>query len=121
MTTDIEWAELRTNVLENILVLMETWTGDPDEAVAIIAGNQPNLDQLKAIEQQLSEDAAFGYTPAETKLLTIIIPKQQQMMAAIRGEKLKLMDKMKQINQKNKVRDNYVSVKQEPVFVDRGI
>lgn len=121
MTTDTEWAELRTNVLENIMILMETWNGSPDEAVEIIAGNQENLDHLKVIEQKLSEDAAFQYTQAEKQLLTVIIPRQQQMMAAIRGEKLKLMNKMKQINQKNKIRDNYVSVERASVFIDKGV
>ncbi|WP_272944458.1 hypothetical protein [Carnobacterium jeotgali] len=43
------------------------------------------------------------------------------MIATIRREKTSLMNKMKQINKKNQVRDNYVSVKRAPVFVDKGI
>lgn len=120
MTNDTEWAKLRTDVLENIVVLMDSWNGSAEEAMEIISENQRNMDQLKAIEQKLSEDVAFQYTPAEKQLLTVIIPKQQQMMAAIRGEKTSLMNKMKQMNQKNKVRDNYVSVSRAPVFIDRG-
>lgn len=121
MTNDTEWAKLRTDVLENIVVLMDSWNGSAEEAMEIISENQRNMDQLKAIEQKLSEDAAFQYTPAEKQLLTLIIPKHQQMMAAIREEKINLMHKMKQMNQKNKVRDNYVSVSRAPIFVDRGI
>ena len=121
MTTDAEWTQLRTDVLENIVVLMNSWNGTVEEAMGIVSENQRNMDQLKAIEQKLSEDAAFQYTPAEKQLLTVIIPKQQQLMAAIRGEKNNLMNKMKQINKKNQVRDNYVSVKRAPVFLDKGI
>ena len=121
MTTDTEWAKLRTDVLENIVVLMDSWNGSAEEAMEIISENQRNMDQLKAIEQKLSEDAAFQYTAAEKQLLTVIIPKQQQLMAAIRGEKNNLMNKMKQINKKNQVRDNYISVKRAPVFLDKGI
>ena len=121
MTSDREWAELRTDVLKGMLALMQTWSGNAEEAVTIIAENQKNMDQLKTIEKKLSEEASFEYTPTERQLLTLIIPQQQQMMAAIRKEKVSLMNKMKQINQKNKVRDNYVSVQRESVFVDRGI
>lgn len=121
MTTDTKWTELRTNVLENIMSLMNSWNGSAEEAVTIIADNQHHMDQLKVIEQKLSEDEAFQYTSTERQLLTVIIPQQQQMMAVIRTEKNELMDKMRQINKKNQVRDNYVSVKRDSVFVDRGI
>lgn len=121
MENDAEWTQLRTDVLENIVVLMDSWNGTVEEAMDIVSENQRNMDQLKAIEQKLSEDAAFQYTAAEKQLLTVIIPKQQQLMAAIRGEKNNLMNKMKQINKKNQVRDNYVSVKRAPVFLDKGI
>lgn len=121
MENDAEWTQLRTDVLENIVVLMDSWNGDVEEAMEIVSENQRNMDQLKAIEQKLSEEAAFYYTPAEKQLLAVIIPKQQQLMATIRGEKNGLMNKMKQINKKNQVRDNYVSVKRAPVFLDKGI
>lgn len=121
MEKDTEWTQLRTDVLENIVVLMDSWNGTVEEAIDIVSENQRNMNQLKAIEQKLSEDAAFYYTPAEKQLLAVIIPKQQQLMAAIRGEKNNLMNKMKQINKKNQVRDNYVSVKRAPVFLDKGI
>lgn len=121
MTTDTKWTELRTNVLENIMSLMNSWNGSAEEAVTIIADNQHHMDQLKVIEQKLSEDEAFQYTSTERQLLTVIIPQQQQMMAVIRTEKNELMDKMRQINKKNQIRDNYVSVKRDSVFVDRGI
>lgn len=121
MTTDTQWAKLRTDVLENIKALLDSWNGSAEEAVALISENEQNMDQLKKIEEQLNEDEAFQYTLVEKQLLSVIIPKQQQMIAVIRGEKSSLMNKMKQINQKNKVRDNYVSVQRAPVFVDRGI
>jgi len=121
MANDTQRAILRMDVLEKIKTLLESWNGSAEEAVVLISENERNIYQLKKIEQQLSEEEAFQYTSSEKQLLTVIIPKQQQMMAVIRGEKLKLMNKMKQINQKNKVRDNYVSVKHASVFVDRGI
>ncbi|AEB30659.1 hypothetical protein CAR_c20020 [Carnobacterium sp. 17-4] len=121
MTTDTQWAKLRTDVLENIKTLLDSWNGSAEEAVTLISENERNMDQLKKIEEQLREDEAFQYTSVEKQLLTVIIPKHQQMIAAIRSEKINLMNKMKQINQKNKVRDNYVSMQRASVFVDRGI
>lgn len=121
MTTDTQWAKLRTDVLQNIKSLLDSWNGSAEEAMTLISENEQNMDQLKKIEQQLSEDGAFQYTSVEKQLLTVIIPKQQQMIATIRREKTSLMNKMKQINKKNQVRDNYVSVKRAPVFVDKGI
>lgn len=121
MTTDTQWAKLRTDVLENIKTLLDSWNGSAEEAATLISENERNMDQLKKIEEQLREDEAFQYTSVEKQLLTVIIPKHQQMIAAIRSEKINLMNKMKQINQKNKVRDNYVSMQRASVFVDRGI
>lgn len=121
MTSDTQEATLRMDVLETIKILLDSWNGSAEEAVTLIAENEQNMDQLKKIEQRLSEDEAFQYTSVEKQLLTVIIPQQQKMIATIRSEKTNLMNKMKQINQKNKVRDNYVSVQRESVFVDRGI
>ena len=121
MTIDTQWAKLRTDVLENIKALLDSWNGSAEEAVTLITENEQNMDQLKKIELQLSEDEAFQYTSVEKQLLSVIIPQQQQMIATIRSEKINLMNKMKQLNQKNKIRDNYVSMQRASVFVDRGI
>lgn len=102
-------------------VLLDSWSGSAVEAMEIITENQQNMDLLKAIEEKLTEEAASQYTPIEQQLLISIIPQQQKLMTSIRREKTSLMNKMKQINKKNQVRDNYVSVKRAPVFVDKGI
>ena len=121
MKTDAEWTQIRTGLLEKMSVLLDSWSGSAVEAIKIIAENQQNLDLLKAIEEKLTEEAASQYTPIEKQLLTAIIPQQQKLMTSIRREKTSLMNKMKQINKKNQIRDNYVSVKRAPVFVDKGI
>ncbi|MER2180329.1 MAG: flagellar cap protein, partial [Carnobacterium inhibens] len=69
MTADTQWAKLRTDVLENIKSLLDSWNGSAEEAVTLISENEQNMYQLKKIEQQLSEDEAFQYTSVEKQLL----------------------------------------------------
>ena len=121
MKTDAEWTQIRTSLLKKMSALLESWNGSAVEAIEIIAENQKNMDVLKTIEEKLTEEAASQYTPIERQLLTAIIPRQQKLMTAIRKEETSLMSKMKQINKKNQVRDNYVSVKRDPIFVDKGV
>ncbi|WP_238321761.1 hypothetical protein [Carnobacterium jeotgali] len=47
MTTDTQWAKLRTDVLQNIKSLLDSWNGSAEEAVTLISENEQNMDQLK--------------------------------------------------------------------------
>ncbi|MGB6178056.1 flagellar cap protein [Carnobacterium sp.] len=121
MTKSYEWNELRSNVLDTIWQLLISWDGTTEEALKITEKNQENLIQWKEMHKQVATNEFLPYTETENEKQADILRIQQMILTSIGNERLVVMSQMKQINQKNKVRDNYVSVKREPLFVDKGL
>lgn len=100
--------------------LLNSWDGEPATAIEIIAVNQENMDQLAQINSELNLNEAVAYTEKENQLIDKLIQQQKLLLDSIKKERTEVAERMKQLNQKNNVRANYVSVKREPVFVDKG-
>lgn len=100
--------------------LLHSWDGEVEKAVEIIAANQENMDQLAQINAELSLNEAVAYTEKENQLIDKLIQQQQLLLNSIKSERTEVAGRMKQLNQKNKVMNNYISVKRESIFIDKG-
>ncbi|WP_051912682.1 hypothetical protein [Carnobacterium funditum] len=121
MTTSKEWSQLRSDLLEKIWQSVTSWDGTTEEALKITEKNQENLSQWQKVTKQVANEEHLPYTETEKEKQVDILSCQQNILAAITSERSLVMSQMKQINQKNKVRDNYVSVQREPLFIDKGL
>lgn len=121
MTTNKEWSQLRSNLLENIWQLVTSWDGTTEHALVITEKNRDNIIHWQNMEKQVVNEELLPYTESEKEKQTEILSAQQKIFAAISSERSVVMSQMKQLNQKNKVRDNYVSVKPDSLFVDKGL
>lgn len=116
-----EQNQLRSELLEKMWVLLTSWDGTAEEALTITEENQENLIQWQRIDEQLANEESLSYTETEKKKQAEILQCQQNILNKIRSERTTVMSRMKQLNQKNKVRDNYVSVKRDSIFIDKGL
>ncbi|MCA9766042.1 MAG: flagellar cap protein [Carnobacterium sp.] len=121
MTTTKEWNQLRSNLLEIIWQLITSWDGTLEHALIITETNQENIAKWQKLMEQVANETFLPYTDSEIekqKEATVI---QERIIATITSERSVVVSQLKQINKKNKVRDNYVSAKRDPFFIDKGL
>lgn len=111
---------LRMSILKQMTELMESWDNTAASAERIIIENKKNILLLRKLDSQSSTNQLDTDTEEET-IIKDIIQQQEKMVRQIKIEQKSLLSRLKQLNQKDKVRDNYVSVKRDPIFINKGL
>lgn len=111
----------RLEILNQLLQSLQKWDGTSTQANEIIEKNNVLLAELKEIDNSFNQKDNRVYSRREQEQVAAIIEGQQSLLAVIKKDRKVILDKMKQMNQKNKVVDNYYSSFQQPIFVDRGM
>ena len=109
--------EKRSDLLTEMTKLVQTWDGTSLNAEEIVSQNSDLLAELKRVDTELNEQ----YSLIQQKEVAVIIEKQQALIATLKHERSNVMKKMKQVNQKDKIVNNYYSSIQQSIFVDRGM
>lgn len=109
--------EKRSDLLTEMTKLVQTWDGTSLNAEEIILENRNLFAALKRLDMELDEQ----YSLIEQKEVSVIIERQQSLFAILKQERSNIMKKMKQVNQKDKIVNNYYSSIQQSIFVDRGM
>ena len=108
-------------MLKQMEALMATWDGTLESAGKLISENKKNMLQLKQLETQSSTTPLGAYNEIEKNIIEGIIHQQEKMVHQIKIERESLLNRMKQINQKDKVISNYVTANRAPMFIDKGL
>ena len=111
----------RSELLTQLFRQLMSWNGTSVNANEIIAQNQPLLAELKEIDASLSQQGKGEYTEMEKNHVASIVKAQQNLLDVVKQDRAEILEKMKQVNQKNKIVDNYYSSFQQSVFVDKGM
>ncbi|MDR7869606.1 MAG: hypothetical protein RIN55_02015 [Tissierellaceae bacterium] len=103
-------------ILDDILKEFEKFDGSIESGIEIIELNRISIDRLKELfgEEGLNFDKTYQHK------MELIIFKQRKLLKILEGEKKELLEKMQQINKKNKVVNNYMSTAIRPIFVDKN-
>ncbi|MBM6614705.1 hypothetical protein JTF06_07355 [Desemzia sp. RIT804] len=111
----------RSEILEQLLQNLKTWDRTSEAASGIIKKNEFLLTELKTENLMLKQVGSELYSKEEQKQIAAIIEGQQILLTIIKQDRTAILEKMKQVNQKNKVVDNYYSSFQQSIFVDKGM
>lgn len=111
----------RLEILNQLHESFQKWDGTSVKANEIIENNKILLAELKEIDNKSDQQGNRAYSIQEQEQVATILEGQQSLLAVIKKDRATILDKMKQMNQKNKVVDNYYSSFQQPIFVDRGM
>lgn len=109
-------SQTRLPILEKLTQHLNAWDGTSEAANKIIEQNKSLLTELKKVDAKLGE-----YSQDEQQQVSGIIEAQQKLLTVIKTERKNLLDKMKQVNKKDKVVKNYYSSFQQSIFVDKGV
>ncbi len=106
-----EAKELIDTILENY----EDYGETAESGINLIESNQASIDKLEEIF------ATKGIALGEDYIskMEVIIDKQSKLLGILEVEKVDIFNKMKQIQNKNNVVDNYMNTGVKSIFVDK--
>lgn len=111
----------RLVLLEQLSQHLTIWDGTSEHANELIEQNKPLLEQLKAVDAEMKQQGNEAYNEAEQLQAVEFIKVQQDLLTVIKKDRKKLLGKMKQVNQKEKIAKNYYSSVKQSIFVDKGM
>jgi len=123
MVTNINHKDLldkRDKVIDTVLENFNSWDGTMESGIILLEKNQDELNKIETLNLQLSR---FPIANSEDYVsrIQIIISEQKKITEAIKEEQQTLLDKMNQMSKKNQVINSYISVKRDPVFIDKDV
>ena len=114
--------ESRIALVDKLVEKLRSWDGVMESGVAIIETNQVGFEQLKLIEEKLSNFTI--HITEEDKYrtrLNILASELNKLSLGLKRGQGELLQGMEELNKKNKVMNSYISVKQGTVFVDKDV
>ena len=111
----------RFELLNLIYRQLMTWDGTSANANKIIEENKLLMTELKTVDDVLSNHGHGEYSEIERQHVASIVKAQKDLLDVIKQDRTAILQKMKQVNQKNKIVDNYYSSFQQSIFVDKGM
>lgn len=117
-----ELIKLRDKLIEEILNNFSNWTNSIDSGISIIESNGIKIDSLKTTDNMLKELSDIPlYDEEYINKLGLILDKQKELIQTLEDNRRTLLEEANQFSKKNKVIDNYVSVNNDSIFIDRDI
>lgn len=107
----------RSEILERLTQGLQKWDGTSIDAEEIVGQNNLLITDLKQIDAESNQE----YEAIQQKQVIKIVKYHKAMMAVIKKEQSELMEKMKQVNQKDNIAKNYYSSVKQSIFVDKGM
>jgi len=106
---------LRIELLNKIIENINNWDGDLESAIELISLNNNILEQLKSMSSENNENSIYEAKLKEAiKLL-------DDFLLKLKDERTLLLDKNKQLGQKDKILKNYFAQIEESIFIDKDI
>lgn len=118
-----ELKQSRLQLLENIKQRLNAWDGTVETALSIVEKNTETFEQVQKKDKKIK---VFEMPPPssdkkEKQLLADVTKAQETLIREIQRERLKLVSKVRQVNQKDHVIDHYLPRNRQSLFVDKGI
>lgn len=114
--------KLRDKLIEEILNNFSNWTNSIDSGISIIESNGIKIDSLRTTDNMLKELSDIPlYDEEYINKLGLILDKQKELIQTLEDNRRTLLEEANQFSKKNKVIDNYVSVNNDSIFIDRDI
>ena len=104
-------------ILDDILREFDKYNGNTDTGIEIVESNQCRIDKLK----ELFTDEDILFTDEHMDKMESVMGKQKNLMEILGAEKENLLNKINQINKKNKVVNSYMTRNKNPIFIDKDM
>jgi uncharacterized phage infection (PIP) family protein YhgE len=125
MGTDLDIQRLvykRDEILKKILNDLKEWDNTIESGVELIESNQIQFNILEGINSELYKLADSPYQVEEYNLKLNAIKKElKKLVHGLQGKRSTLLEEKQQLSKKDQILKSYVSIKKDPVFIDKDV
>lgn len=125
MGTDLNIIELlksRNEILDQILNSMRNWDNTIESGIDIIESNQDGLSKLGSLNTKIySLTETYTNDEEYNFKLNSIMMELDKLTNSLKDKRIILLEEKQQFNKKDQVVKSYISLKREPVFIDKDI
>ena len=125
MGTDLDIQRLvykRDEILDKILNDLKGWDHTIESGVELIESNQIQFNILEGINSELYKLADSPYQVEEYNLKLNAIKKElKKLIHGLQGKRSTLLEEKQQLSKKDQILKSYVSIKKDPVFIDKDV
>lgn len=112
----------KNEVLDKILNNLKSWDGEVLSGINLIESNQEHLDELKDLNEKLSiAGITSTYNEEYEYKLNLIMDEQRKLTQSLKVKQDDLKDNIQQLNKRDKVINNYIKNKKEPIFINKEL
>ena len=117
MGSNIDLIREREDILDEILFRLNNWDCSPEAGVKIIEDNNKGFKRLKDIEDRLN-----GLVDEQTgEKYQLLLKKQNEFVEQLGKVRELLIKEREQFTKKDKIKNNYIAKKVNPVFIDKDL
>lgn len=109
----------KENLILEIINLLINWDNSVDGAINILEGNDQRFHQMKKIDTKIPEAKLLAFNERYKEHWLRILNLQQELMKTIEKEQLHTQEQLAQIDNKQKVVSNYMSLKNKSIFIEK--
>ena len=125
MGTDLDIQRLvykHDEILDKILNDLKGWDHTIESGVELIESNQIQFNILEGINSELYKLADSPYQVEEYNLKLNAIKKElKKLIHGLQGKRSTLLEEKQQLSKKDQILKSYVSIKKDPVFIDKDV
>lgn len=118
--TTKELTQVMDKIVDKVLDNLKSWDGTIESGISIIEANEIDLDELRTISLQLT-DPSITYEEKYLKKFNEILLEHNKLTSSLKMEQDQLRVLMQQINKKDQIINNYISINKQPMFIDKDI
>lgn len=112
----------RIEVLKDIVEVIESWDKTNERGIEIIESVDLQLQDLKKINNQLELGLGnIAYDEEYEDFILITREKYKDLIKALDGERESLLDLIKEIKLKEKIKNSYILTQNDSVFIDKDL
>lgn len=108
-------------LIEEVSESLEQWDGSSENAVEVLASNEPRFIRMKEIDQELPQFVLNEMKEKLQEQWTEILTNQRKLIRCIQRDKMQLQNQMNQVGKKDKVVSSYIAMKKSSLFVDKDL
>lgn len=114
-----EWLKQKENLILDITNHLISWDNSGTHAIQILADNDEKFKKLRALDAEVSEEDLKLFNEKYRNHWQKLINTQQELMQAVQIGQDENHEQLSQIDNKQKIVNNYMSVKNKSIFIEK--
>lgn len=118
--TNEEIVQKMDGSMNKVLNNLKSWDGTVESGIKIVENNEIYFDEFKTLNLLL-KDQTITYDEEYLEKVNAVLYEHKKLTSGLKIEQDRLVVSMQQLSKKDSVINSYISVKNDPIFIDKDI